>query len=72
MIDYDLVRTYYFDPPAPHPHRVPSDEELIARYERRRFDDCILRGGDPKAEGLGPHGSMIGGPGKNAGILWRP
>ena len=31
MTDYDLVRAYYFDPPAPHPHRVPSDEELIAR-----------------------------------------
>lgn len=64
MIDYDLVRAHYFDPPTPHPHRVPSDEELIARYERRLFDDCILRGGDPAAEGLGPHGSMIGGPGK--------
>ena len=64
MTDYDLVRAYYFDPPAPHPHRVPSDEELIARYERGRVDDCILRGGDPEAEGLGPHGSMIGGPGK--------
>ncbi len=64
MINYDLVRTYYYDPPISHPHRVPSDEELIARYERDRYDDCILRGGDPVAEGLGPHGSMIGGPGK--------
>ena len=64
MIDYDLVRAYYFDPPAPNPRRVPSDEELIARHERSRFDDCVLRGGDPVAEGLGPHGSMIGGPGK--------
>ena len=64
MIDYDLVRAYYFDPPAPNPHRVPSDEELIARHERRLFDHCVLRGGDPVAEGLGPHGSMIGGPGK--------
>ena len=64
MIDYDLVRTYYYHPPSPHPERVPSDEELIARYERRRYDDCILRGGDPVAESLGPHGSMIGGPGK--------
>ena len=41
----------YFDPPAPHPHRVPSDEELIARYERRGSDDCILRGGDPTWRG---------------------
>ena len=64
MIDFDLVRAYYFDPPPPDPLRVPSDEELIARYERRRVEHCILRLGDPAAEGLGPHGSMIGGPGK--------
>ena len=64
MIDFDLVRAYYFDPPPPDALRVPSDEELIARYERRRFERCILRLGDPVAEGLGPHGSMIGGPGK--------
>ena len=68
MIDYDLVRVYYFDPPPRDAERVPSDEELIARYERRRVDDCILRGGDPAAEGLGPHGSMIGGPGKPATV----
>ena len=64
MIDYNLVRIYYHHPPPSHPERLPSDEELLARYERRRYDDCILRGGDPRAEGLGPHGSMIGGPGK--------
>ena len=64
MIDFDLVRAYYFDPPPADPHRVPSDEELIARYERRRYESCIRRSGDPVAEGLGPHGSMIGGPGK--------
>ena len=64
MIDFDLVRAYYFDPPPPDALRVPSDEELIARYERRHFESCILRLGDPVAEGLGPHGSMIGGPGK--------
>ena len=64
MIDYNLVRTYYYHPPPARPERVPSDEELLARYERRRYDDCILRGGDPRAEGLGPHGSMIGGPSK--------
>ena len=63
MIDYDLVRAYYFAPPPRDPERVPSDEELLARYERRLVEDCILRMGDPEAEGLGPHGSM-GGPGK--------
>lgn len=64
MIDFDLVREYYHNPPAPDPLSVPSDEELIARHERRRYESCILRLGDPVAEGLGPHGSMIGGPGK--------
>ena len=64
MIDFDLVRAYYFDPPPADPERVPSDEELLARYERQRVERCILRRGDPVAEGLGSHGSMIGGPGK--------
>ena len=64
MIDFDLVREYYYNPPARDPLSVPSDEELIARYERRCYESCILRSGDPVAEGLGPHGSMIGGPGK--------
>ena len=43
------------------PERIASREELYARYERERFERCILRGGDPEAEGLGPHGSLIGG-----------
>ena len=64
MIDFDLVREYYFNPPPRDPISVPSDEELIARHERQRYESCILRLGDPVAEGLGPHGSMIGGPGK--------
>ena len=64
MIDFERVRAYYFDPPPLDPLSIPSDEELIARYERRCYEDCILRMGDPVAEALGPHGSMIGGPGK--------
>ena len=64
MIDFDLVREYYHNPPLRDPLSIPSDEELIARYERWRYESCILRSGDPVAEGLGPHGSMIGGPGK--------
>ncbi len=72
MIDFDLVRAYYFDPPPRDPRCIPSDEELIARYERLRVEQCIVRGGDPVAEGLGPHGSMIGGPGKPVTIHpWR-
>ena len=54
----------YFDPPPADPERIPTREELTARFERDRVEDCILRGGDPQAEGLGPHGSLIGGPGK--------
>ena len=61
MIDFEHVRAHYFDPPAADPVRIPSDEELIARYERRRYERCTLRLGDPAAERLGPRGSMIGG-----------
>ena len=64
MIDFARVRAYYFAPPPPDPLSIPSDEELIARYERRRVERCILRLGDPATEALGPYGSMIGGPGK--------
>jgi len=64
MLDFAKVRAYYFDPPPEDPERIPAREELYARYERERFEDCLLRGGDPEAEGLGPHGSLIGGPGK--------
>ena len=64
MLDFDLVRAFYFDPPPRDPERIPSREELTARHERRRFDDCVLRGGDPEAEALGPHGFLIGGDGK--------
>lgn len=71
MIDFDLVREYYYNPPARDPLSVPSDEELIARYERRCYESCILRSGDPVAEGLGPHGSMIGGPGKPTTIHYQ-
>ena len=61
MLDLGMVRALYFDPPPHDPERIPSREELYARYERDRFERCLLRGGDPEAEGLGPHGSLIGG-----------
>ena len=64
MTNPDLIRAYYFDPPPPDPEHQPSDEELIARYERQRYDQCVRLGGDPIAAGLGPHGSLIGGPDK--------
>ena len=64
MLDFDLVRVFYFDPPPHDSERIPSREELYARYERQRFERCLFRGGDPEAEGLGPDGSLIGGPSK--------
>lgn len=64
MLDFDQVRAFYFHPPPADPERTPTREELTARYERDRVDDCLLRGGDPRAEGLGPHGSLVGGQGK--------
>ena len=63
--DFGKVREFYFNPPTDdNPPRIPTDEEFCARYERRRIENCLRRGGDPEAEGLGEHGSMIGGPGK--------
>ena len=64
MLDFDQVRAFYLDPPPANPERAPTREELTARYERDRVEGCLLRGGDPKAEGLGPHGSLVGGRGK--------
>lgn len=61
MLDFAKVRAFYFDPPADDPARIPSREEIYARFERERFEHCLARGGDPEAEGLGPHGSLIGG-----------
>lgn len=64
MLELARVRAFYFDPPAPDRSRIPTREELYARHERERFEKCLLRGGDPEAEGLGVYGSLIGGPGK--------
>ena len=61
MLDFAKVRAFYFDPPPDDPERIPSREEIYARYERDRFERCLLRGGDPEVEGLGPHGSLVGG-----------
>lgn len=64
MLDVAKVRAFYFRPPASDSERIPTLEELYARYERRRVEECLLRGGRPHDEGLGEHGSLIGGPGK--------
>ena len=64
MLDLAKVRHAYRHPPPDDPTRVLTREELYARYERRRVEGCLRRGGDPRREGLGEHGSLIGGPGK--------
>ena len=64
MLDIAKIRELYFNPPADDPERLPSREELYAREERRAVERCLLSGGDPREEGLGEHGSLIGGPGK--------
>ena len=65
MLDLAKVRAFYFRPSARRDRdRVPTSEELYAQYERRRVEECIRRGGRPDTEGLGEHGSLIGGPGK--------
>ena len=61
MLDLAKVRHAYLHPPPDDPKRVLTREELYARYERRRVEGCLRRGGDPRSEGLGEHGSLIGG-----------
>ena len=48
MLDRAKVRAAYFDPPPDDPERVPTREELWARYERRLVEACLLHGGDPQ------------------------
>lgn len=66
MLDTAKIRHLYFNPPAGAPPPAPSREELYARAERRAVEDCVLAGGDPREQGLGEHGALIGGPGKPA------
>ena len=64
MLDIAKVRRLYFNPPPDDPERIPSREELYAREERRQVEACLLSGEDPREEGLGEHGALIGGAGK--------
>ncbi len=64
MLDLAKVRRLYFNPPPDDPEREPTREELWARAESRAVEACLRWGGDPKAEGLGEHGALIGGRGK--------
>ena len=64
MLDHNALRAAFFNPPPDDPDREPTREELWARAERQAVEACLRWGGDPKAEGLGEHGALIGGPGK--------
>ena len=61
MLDLEKVRHAYHHPPPDNPGRPLSREELHARYERLQVERCLMHGGDPREEGLGEHGSLIGG-----------
>ena len=64
-IDRAALREAYFNPPPAGEFRdIPTREEYMAEAERWFVNLCLERGGDPKAEGLGEHGALIGGPGK--------
>ena len=64
VLNLAQVRHAYFHPPPDDPGRPLTREEVHARYERQRVERCLMRGGDPCREGLGEHGSLIGGAGK--------
>ena len=65
-IDQKALREAYFNPPAAGEFRdIPTREDYMADAERRFVRLCRERGGDPKAEGLGEHGALIGGPDNN-------
>jgi len=66
MLDVVKIRHFYFHPPPDDPEHESTPEELWASAERQEVEECLLRGGDPRAEGLGEHGSLIGGPVKPA------
>lgn len=70
MLDVEKVREFYFNPPPDGESRFPSAEECYARYERSRVENCLYLGRDPELEGLGEHGSLIGGEGKPPTVLY--
>ena len=71
-LDFDAVREAYFDKPlASPPDHLPTREELLAQRERIRLKCTLEAGLDPALEGVGEHGSLIGGPGKPLTIVGR-
>ena len=69
-IDLEAVRRAYRNgPPAPGFHGIPTREQRIAESERVLVRYCVEAGRDPREEGLGRHGALIGGPGKPSRVL---
>ena len=69
-IDHKALREAYFNPPREGEFtKIPAREDYMAEAERRFVRLCLERGGDPKAEGLGEHGALIGGEGKPPRVL---
>ena len=63
MIDFEAVPRAYHSPPPVDDH-VPTIEERSAAFERQRVQQARESGIDPRAEGMGEGGSLIGGHGK--------
>ena len=61
MLNLERVRHAFFHPPKDEHARPATREEHMARRERNAVAACLAAGGDPRAEGLGEHGSLIGG-----------
>ena len=69
-IDVEAVRRAYRELPDEGFAGVPSREERFAMSERALMRICEASGRCPKAEGLGEHGSLIGGKGKPMRVHW--
>ena len=69
-IDLRAVQSAYRrGPPGPGFYGVPSREERIAESERVLVRLCEQSGNDPKNEGLGEHGALIGGRDKPTRVM---
>ena len=69
-INVEAVRAAYRAPREDDEFRgVPTREERLAEAEHELVRLCRASGGDPVAEGLGEHGSLIGGPTKPLRLL---
>lgn len=72
-LDFKAIRKAFHGPPrARPPDHLPTREELLAEHERIRVECRLEVGLDPSADGVGEHGSLIGGAGKPLTVVHRP